>query len=67
MTKRIKAILRGIGRLIDLAPAPRGDRVVPRGTDTERLRADFVRVGEDMRRAFGQETRDAEGHSADQR
>lgn len=53
MTKHIKNFLRGVGSVIDIAPAPRSsERFVPRDTDAERLRKDFERVGSDMRKAF---------------
>ena len=64
MTKKLKHFLRGMGSVMDLSPPPRGDRFASRGTDAERLRADFVRIGKDMQRVFERETRDAEAHPA---
>ncbi len=52
MTKRIKALLQGVGSVLDIAPAPRGEGFVASGSDAERLRADFERIGADMRRVF---------------
>lgn len=52
MTKKIKAVLRGMGSVLDLAPSPSASRFIPQGSDTERLRADFERIGADMCQAF---------------
>lgn len=56
MTKRIKALLQGVGSVLDLAPAPRGERLIAPGTDAERLRADFERIGADMRQVFAEQS-----------
>jgi len=55
MTRHIKRVLRGIGSVIDLAPAQR-EEFVPRDSDMERLRKDFERVGGDMRKIFDAQT-----------
>lgn len=55
MTKHIKQVLRGVGSIIDLAPAPRG-KFNMSDSDNERLRKDFERVGKDMRKVFDAQT-----------
>lgn len=52
MTKKITAWLSGMGSVLDVAPAPREDLFMPRGSDVTRLRADFERIGEDLRQVF---------------
>ena len=47
MTKRkLTLFLRGMGSVLEIAPRHNFRRFIPRGSDAERLRADWQRVGE---------------------
>ncbi len=63
MTKQIKAFLQGIGSVTQISPPARVSPFAHHGTDAERLRADFERIGQDMRQVFAERT--ANGQSAD--
>lgn len=43
MTKHLKNFMRGVGSTVDLASASRRKRFVPRESDADRLRGDFVK------------------------
>ena len=50
MTAQIRAMLRGAGGVIDLAPAPHTYlRLIPNDTASDRLRAVWMRVGGHIR------------------
>lgn len=52
MTKHLKHFLKGVGSVMDIAPASNFDRFVPRRTEDEMLRADLNRIGSDMKRVL---------------
>lgn len=56
MTKRIKAMLRGIGSVVDVLPnsGDRLKRVRSYKSDADALRHDWEKVGRDMRQAIHQ-------------
>jgi len=55
MTKRMRAILRGAGSIMDISPAPNlYEQWIPRGTSEERLNAVWARVGQHIRNAAGE-------------
>ena len=54
MTERMRTILRGVGSIVDICPAPDYEQWVPKGTPEERLSAVWTRVGEHIRHAAGE-------------
>ncbi|MBK5970078.1 MULTISPECIES: hypothetical protein [Thiorhodovibrio] len=62
MTRHIKQFLRGVGSVIDIAPAPR-HRDYFQESDGERLRADAERIGADMMRVYERRGQDAKNTS----
>ncbi len=62
----VQQVLRGVGSIIDLAPAPRG-KFDMSDSDNDRLRKDFERVGNDMRKVFDAQTRHEKSIAPDPR
>ncbi len=55
MGKVIKNIVRGIGSLMDIQPAPhksRASHCLPKHSDMEAMRNDWRQVGEDLRKVM---------------
>lgn len=60
MTKHLKNFMRGVGSTVDLAPASRRERFVPRESDADRLCGDFERIRGDFVKSFEAQRRNAE-------
>lgn len=52
MTKRLRAVIKGIGSVLDIAPKPKVHRYIPREADSDRLNGDLRRIGQDMTKVF---------------
>lgn len=48
MNNTLKRFLRGVGSVIDIAPAPDPRRYLPQRSDAELLRTDLEAIGADM-------------------
>lgn len=55
-------MLQGVGSVLDIAPSPREERLIASPTAAERLRADFDRIGADMRQVFADSTKSKHGY-----
>lgn len=60
MTKTARNILRGVGSVLDIAPAQEYQQFVPEETPEERLRGHFEQVGQSIRNAIEHFAREEE-------
>ncbi len=56
MPKHLKNIVKGIGSILNIAPVPKTHRYIPQDSDNARLHRDLQKIGQDMYRAFDNET-----------
>lgn len=67
VTRKLQNILRGIGSVVDIAPAPRQNQIVNPAhgrSDADAVKDDWRRVGEDIHTAIARvESEVSDGHT----